>query len=140
MSLTVPHTCLILFHFLISHHLSSLPLPLICRNFYAWEVSRQEEFSPLKNADGAKKDTPSTARQSLYQLHRAYIEKAGGTIVSDDCGDTSDDGSENVVEISPLLSYDGEDLDKLVKGKTFKCPIVLSDLHSVPNCIKLQDD
>lgn len=101
------------------------------QKFVVWEVLREEEFSPLKNADGAKKDTPSTARQALYSLHRSLIEKAGGKI------DCADDGSEIVVEISPLVSYDGENLDRLVSGKTIKCPVVLSELHSVPNSITL---
>ena len=96
-----------------------------------WEVLREEEFSPLKNAEGAKKDTPFTARQALYNLHRSFIEKAGGKI------DYPDDGSEVVVEISPLISYDGEDLNHLVSGKSIKCPAILSELHSVPNSITL---
>lgn len=98
-----------------------------------WEVLREEEFSPLKNAEGAKKDTPSTARQALYSLHRSFIEKAGGKIEPAD----GDDDSEAVIEISPLISYDGEGLNRLVSGKSFKCPIVLSQLHSVPDSITL---
>ena len=46
-----------------------------------WEVVREDEFSPLKNADGAAKETPTTSRQSLSALHRKFIEQAGGTIV-----------------------------------------------------------
>nr|AZM68712.1 UDP-N-acetylglucosamine pyrophosphorylase [Heortia vitessoides] len=77
-------------------------------NFICLEVARDVEFSALKNADSAKKDCPSTAREDLLQLHRRYIRDAGG--------DISDDVD---VEISPLLSYGGENLEDLVKGEVF---------------------
>lgn len=50
------------------------------RELAVWEVIRNEEFSPLKNADGAAKDTPTTSREALYQLHMSYIQRAGGQI------------------------------------------------------------
>ena len=53
-------------------------------NFAAWEVLREDEFSPLKNADGAKKDTPTTSREDLCNLHQRYIQRAGGQILSQD--------------------------------------------------------
>ncbi|KAE8751566.1 hypothetical protein FOCC_FOCC001813 [Frankliniella occidentalis] len=83
-----------------------------------WEVLRNEEFSPVKNADSAEKDCPRTARQDIINLHISYVEKAGGKILPGPDGST-------VCEISPLLSYGGEGLEDLVKGKTFTSPHVL---------------
>ncbi|XP_068627179.1 UDP-N-acetylhexosamine pyrophosphorylase-like protein 1 [Battus philenor] len=76
--------------------------------FICLEVARDVEFSALKNSDAAKKDCPSTAREDLLRLHRKYIRQAGGII------------EDNIdVEISPLLSYGGENLEELVKNEVF---------------------
>ncbi|XP_013189001.1 UDP-N-acetylhexosamine pyrophosphorylase-like protein 1 [Amyelois transitella] len=83
-------------------------------NFICLEVSREAEFSPLKNSDAAKQDCPTTARLDLLKLHRTYIRQAGGNITDD-----------VDVEISPLLSYAGENLEDLVKDEVF----VISPFH-----------
>lgn len=91
-------------------------------NFICLEVARDVEFSALKNSESAKKDCPSTAREDLLRLHRKYVRKAGG-IVTDDVG----------IEISPLLSYGGENIERLVKDQTFnsvthlRSPLELND-------------
>nr|CAI5833951.1 unnamed protein product [Callosobruchus analis] len=87
------------------------------RKFVTLEVPRSSEFSALKNADDAGKDCPSTSRRDLLDLHKTYIHKAGGIVQDAD------------VEISPLLSYAGENLEAKVKGKTFKTDTVLSDAN-----------
>ncbi|CAB3238138.1 unnamed protein product [Arctia plantaginis] len=77
-------------------------------NFICLEVARDVEFSALKNADSVKKDCPSTAREDLLRLHRKYVRDAGG-IISDEID----------IEISPLLSYGGENIQDLVNGEVF---------------------
>lgn len=81
--------------------------------FVAMEVPRDEEFSALKNADSAGKDCPTTARNDLHRLHKKYIEAAGGIVHGSEC------------EISPLVSYAGENLSELVEGKSFTSPVYL---------------
>ncbi|KAG8187945.1 hypothetical protein JTE90_027716 [Oedothorax gibbosus] len=108
--------------------------------FAAWEVHREAEFSPLKNSDDAPKDTPTTARLSLYALHRQFIEDAGGKFDDGKCdsfvsvdlqtNDEKKDIEEKspvvTCEISPLVSYAGEGLEELVAGKTFSGPVIIN--------------
>lgn len=58
-------------------------LPFAGRNFVAFEVLREEEFSPLKNADTADKDTPTTARQALLAQHYLWALKAGAIFLDE---------------------------------------------------------
>jgi len=85
--------------------------------FVIWEVKREEEFSPLKNADTAEKENPTTCRSSIFHLHRHYIQEAGGFVETN--------GTPVICEISPLLSYAGEGLEKLVSQKKFKPPVLI---------------
>lgn len=120
-------------------------------NFVVWECKREEEFSPLKNAEGASQDTPKTAREALFALHKVCLGRSGGRfepvqaksgklIQNGDGGDAklengrvedlpSPKSSEPCVcEISPLLSYAGENLERFVsQGYTFKSPTLLTE-------------
>lgn len=81
-----------------------------CNRLAVWEVDRDEEFSALKNADTpGGKDNPRTARLDVFSLHRKFVENAGGKFANNNIE----------CEISPLLSYAGEDLEELVSGKVF---------------------
>lgn len=82
--------------------------------FTVLEVARNEEFSPLKNGPGAEKCTPQTCLTDLSDLHKKWIQKAGGAFVN-----------EGPCEISPLMSADGENLEKFVKDKTLSLPLHL---------------
>lgn len=100
-------------------------------NFAVWEVLRQDEFSPLKNADGAAKDTPTTSREDLYSLHARYVQEAGGQFVTEDGSTISfnkrpgEKGETIKCEISPLVSFAGEGLTEMVSKKKFVSPLVL---------------
>ena len=96
--------------------------------FACLEVRREDEFAPLKNATGP--DSPETSRQNLSALHRRYIEAAGGTVTGGmllpQAGNMQlTPIADGLVEISPLVSYAGEGLEPLVKGKTFTTPLLL---------------
>lgn len=111
------------------------------RNFAVWEVIREDEFSPLKNADGAAKDTPTTCRQDLCALHLRYAISAGANFVhadgtpyttfkgkqpsnNGDCVSTNGLEDIPVCEISPLVSYAGEGLEDL-SGRKLQPPVVI---------------
>lgn len=111
------------------------------RSFAVWEVLREDEFSPLKNADGAAKDTPTTCKHALCSLHCRYVIGAGGKFVHNDgseiahipsnnntkgSGDgqqTSEEESDVICEVSPLVSYAGEDLHSCVSEKSYVPPV-----------------
>jgi len=69
--------------------------------FAVMEVMREDEFSPLKNASGAASDTPETSRRDVLDQSRRWLLAAGAVKVVGE------------VEISPLVSYAGEGLEKL---------------------------
>ncbi|KAJ6442940.1 UDP-N-acetylglucosamine pyrophosphorylase [Purpureocillium lavendulum] len=81
--------------------------------FACMEVRREDEFSPLKNARGKGEDDPDTSKRDIMAQGRRWLEAAGATVVA-----------EGGVEISPLISYGGEGLEKL-KGTTVTAPAVL---------------
>jgi len=113
--------------------------------FAVWECIREDEFAPLKNADGASDFTPMHCRNALYALHQKYVRAAGGDLVGDDgkvlpqmsspaeAKDKNNnekfDSNNNeaksqdlVCEISPLVTYAGEGLEHLVKDKRILVP------------------
>ena len=66
------------------------------------EVRRQDEFSPVKNADG--RNSPETARRDMVRQFKRWLHEAGAFV------------PKSVVEISPLFALESADLkDKLVK-------------------------
>lgn len=46
--------------------------------FLIIQVLREEEFAPVKNANGSNYDTPDSARLLLLRLHARWVVAAGG--------------------------------------------------------------
>ena len=64
-------------------------------------VIREEEFSPVKNAEG--NDSPKTARTMIGRLHREWLRKAHVEV-----------NPNKLYEVSPTISYAGEGLSRRV--------------------------
>jgi len=97
--------------------------------FAVWEVRREDEFSPLKNGSGTK-DTAATCRRHLMLQHLRWLRAAGAelpaTAMKQVIHSTTlheEATNEGVCEISPLISYAGENLE-FVKDRTLDLPIV----------------
>jgi len=113
------------------------------KNFVVWECLRDEEFAPLKNAEGASDFTPTYCRNSLLALHQKWLRIAGAKLVdskgeearqmgspagenNNNDMDNNNDEKDYVVmaEISPLVSYAGENLGSY-RGKELQLPVCL---------------
>ncbi|XP_058158750.1 LOW QUALITY PROTEIN: UDP-N-acetylhexosamine pyrophosphorylase-like protein 1 [Dasypus novemcinctus] len=102
------------------------------RNFVAFEVLREEEFSPLKNGDAAPMDNPSTARQALLAQHYRWALQAGarfldaqGAPLPELPGLPGTQDPPATCEISPLVSYSGEGLEAYLRKREFQSPLIL---------------
>ncbi|KAJ1536939.1 UDP-N-acetylglucosamine pyrophosphorylase [Nowakowskiella sp. JEL0078] len=91
--------------------------------FVVLETDRKEEFSPLKNAPGTKSDNPETSRADILAQHVRFARAAGATI---EIGPGQSVDQVPVFELSPLVTYDGEGLEKF-NGRVINTPFVLNN-------------
>ncbi len=61
---------------------------------------------------GSATDSPDTARAAVLSLHGSWVEAAGGRLA----GAAAAAGG---VEVSPLVSYAGEGLEGLARGRVY---------------------
>ncbi len=81
------------------------------------EVDPLRAFAPLKNAPGAKQDTPEFVKSRLSALHAEWLRKAGAEV------------AEGIpVEISPLFALDAEETaGKIQPGTRVERPTYYHD-------------
>jgi UDP-N-acetylglucosamine/UDP-N-acetylgalactosamine diphosphorylase len=90
----------------------------------AFEVGREAEFSPVKNAPGAADDSPDTARALVARLHAGWLAAAGAAVEPAPGTAPASAASPPLVEVSPLASYGGEGLGALA-GQTVVAPALV---------------
>lgn len=94
-------------------------LPL-ARCVISVEVVREQEFSPIKNADG--QDSPATARRDLNREYARWLEYAGVAVPRDADGDPTVD-----IEVDPRYALDAEELaERIPPGLRIDGPLVLN--------------
>lgn len=72
-----------------------------CEKVVLYEVKREEEFAPVKNAPGEPVDSPDTAKKLLLDLHKKWAIHHGAKL----------EGDHAVVEFRPETAYSAADLD-----------------------------
>ncbi len=72
------------------------------------EIARGEQFSPIKNADGA--DSPATCRRDMNRLYARWLEGAGVAVARGADGEPVD------LEIDPRLALDADEARERLAG------------------------
>lgn len=87
----------------------------VAETVLVYEIDRQREFNPLKNADGS--DSPQTAHAALCQIYTQWLNSCGVNVPVD-----------TPVEISPLVALDESELKaKIPPDADFTGPIYMGE-------------
>ena len=80
-------------------------LPYVDGKFELLQGIREEEFNPVKNKEGESKDSPTTARAMISQLHASWVKKALKDV------EFKEEPSESfLIELPFLQTYEGENV------------------------------
>jgi UDP-N-acetylglucosamine/UDP-N-acetylgalactosamine diphosphorylase len=89
------------------------------KSIVAMEVIREQEFAPIKNAEG--EDSPATACELMTNMYAGWLEDCGVQVPRD-----SNNNVSGPIEISPLFALDGNELkQKLPNSFEAKFPLYL---------------
>jgi len=82
------------------------------------EIAREEQFSPIKNAEGA--DSPESCRRDMNRLYARWLEGAGVSVARGPAGAPVD------LEIDPRLALDAAEVRERLAGHApITAPIAL---------------
>ena len=79
----------------------------MAKNALVVEGDARRTFAPLKNASGAKSDSPETVRAQMSDLYRQWLEAAGAQVEPD-----------AILEISPWFALDADELRSRIQPST----------------------
>ncbi|KAE8889079.1 UDP-N-acetylhexosamine pyrophosphorylase-like protein 1 [Phytophthora fragariae] len=112
-------------------------------------VPRETEFAPVKNPPGNPVDSPDSARRMLHDDGKAWLVAAASSIAQDakeiDSFVNEKLDKAQRIEISPLVSYNGEGLETSVKSLMeglpreivrLESPNFMANANSIPASIR----
>jgi UDP-N-acetylglucosamine/UDP-N-acetylgalactosamine diphosphorylase len=91
-----------------------------CEHSIILETSREEEFAPIKDANGKGMDSPHVSRQALIERGAKWLEQNGVVVARDVAGEVAAS-----IEISPFVAIYPEDLQahelpaQILEGDSF---------------------
>ena len=81
-----------------------------------YEVERDHEFAPVKNAPGELTDSPDTARAYIRNMSKDWLRGVGAKLIGEE--------DNTICELVPLTSYAGEGLEGY-RDKEIMIPFLL---------------